>query len=125
MNNSEYDGQGTDSLEKDLLNIYHSLVRVGKVLAIVNETVYEQTMRNYFQFFVEKVEHNIFNAANFLSCVSEGDDHIPDPFNRHPCPEYVIVNEFVQLLNVIEKKYGVMLRQQEAVEAAAAAQAED
>ncbi|XP_017870016.1 PREDICTED: uncharacterized protein LOC108618495 [Drosophila arizonae] len=125
VNNSQYNGQSEEnkSLEEDVLDIYHSLVKIRRVLANETKAIDAKWRNNYFVFIEEKVEHNIANVEALLSCTAEGEGHIPDPFHNHPCRMYGIVNEFVKLLHVLEIKYSLMLRQQEAVEAEEAAEA--
>lgn len=125
VNNSQYAGQRQEgkSLEDDVLAIYHSLVKIRRVLANETKALKDELRNNYFVFIVEKVEHNIANVEALLSCTAEGEGHIPDPFHNHPCRAYAIVNEFVKLLHVLEIKYSLMLSQQEAVEAMEAAEA--
>ncbi|XP_030244108.1 uncharacterized protein LOC115564208 [Drosophila navojoa] len=124
VNNSQYDGRSNRSLEEDVLAIYHSLDRIRWVLVNVTNSLDTKDRNNYFQYIVEKAEHNIENVEALLNCTGEGVGHIRfDPFQKHPHPEYGIVNEFVKLLHVLEVKYSYMLSQQEAVEAAEAVEA--
>lgn len=112
-NNSDYDGEDSESPEVELEKIFESLSKLRQLMSHINKFLPNDWYKDYFNSFEDKLEHNMSVAANMLgiqNCPMEPTNEVPAHRHNHPLLEFAIVEEMTRLLNVLEKKYRVMHR---------------
>ncbi|EDW65294.2 uncharacterized protein [Drosophila virilis] len=112
-NNSDYDGEDSESPEVELDKIFESLSKFRQLMSHINKFLPNDWYNDYFSNFEVKLEHNMSVAAHMLgiqNCTMDTTNEVPAHRHNHPLLEFAIVEEMTRLLKVLEKKYRVMHR---------------
>ncbi|XP_034484816.1 uncharacterized protein LOC117789782 isoform X2 [Drosophila innubila] len=108
-NNTDYDGQDTQSPREELPRIYKSLNIVHHLMQIINKNLTKEVYDNFFKFFTEKINHNRSVVSEMIDIPENCWSEPKYTYNKtHDLLEYAVVNESMKLLKVIEKKYRFM-----------------